>query len=105
MTVINPAHPGELIKETIEALGEETGKLLSVKEIAEGSVIKPGTRSLIIKGKQSVTPELAIKLGAAFKNTLPEFWLQLQDNYDLARARKNIDTRLIKVFWKPAAVL
>ena len=105
MAMFNPAHPGELIKETLEVLGEETGKVLSIKEIAEGLVIKPRTRSLIIKGKQSVTPELAIKLSAAFKNTSPGFWLQVQDNYDLARARKNIDTRLIKVFWKPAAAL
>ncbi len=93
MAMFNPAHPGELIKETIDALSEETGKALSIKEIANGLAIKPGTLSSVIKGKQSVTPEIAIKLRTAFKNTSSEFWLIVQDNYDLAKAHKNVDTR------------
>lgn len=46
---------------------------------------------------------LAIKIAAAFKNLTAEFWLRVQDNYDLAKARKKIKTSRIKVFWKPAA--
>ena len=46
-----------------------------------------------------------IKLAASFKNTTAEFWLQVQDNYDLAQARKKVNTKLIRVFWKPAAAL
>jgi len=46
---------------------------------------------------------MAIKLAAAFKNTSAEFWLRVQDNYDLAIARKMVNTKGIKVFWKPAA--
>ena len=105
MAMFNPAHPGELIRETIDALKEKTGKDLTVKEIAEGLTTTRKTLSAIINGKQSVTPEMAIKLAASFKNTTAEFWLQVQDNYDLAQARKKVNTKLIRVFWKPAAAL
>ena len=105
MAMFDPAHPGELIRETIDALREETGEVLTVKEIAEGLTTTRKTLSAIINGKQSVTPEMAIKLATGFKNTTPEFWLQVQDNYDLARARKNVNTKRIKVFWRPAAAL
>jgi addiction module HigA family antidote len=105
MAVYSPAHPGELIRETIEALREENGKELTIREIADGLTTTRKTLSAIINGKQSVTPEMAIKLAVSFKNTTAEFWLQVQDNFDLAPARKKVDTKHIKVFWRPAAAL
>ena len=105
MAMFDPAHPGELIRETIDALKEETGKAFAVKEIAECLTTTRKTLSAIINGKQSVTPEMAIKLPTSFKNTTAGFWLQVQDNYDLAQAREKVNTKLIKVFWRPAAAL
>lgn len=101
----NPAHPGELIRETIEALREETGKSLTIEEVAAGLATTRKTLSAIINGKQSISPEMAVKLAAAFKNTTPEFWLSVQNNYNLARAKKKVKISRIKVFWKPAAEL
>ena len=105
MPMYNPAHPGELIRETIEALREETGKKLTIEEVASGLATTRKTLSSVINGKQSISPEMAVKLATAFKNTTPEFWLSVQDNYDLARARKKVKTSRIKVFWRPAAAL
>lgn len=105
MSMYNPAHPGELIKETIEALREETGKSLTIEEVASGLATTRKTLSAIINGKQSVSPEMAVKLAAAFKNTTPEFWLSVQNNYDLTKAKKKVKTSSIKVFWKSAAAL
>jgi len=102
--MFNPAHPGELIRETIDGISEETGRKLSVDEVATGLGTTRKTLSAIINGKQAVTPEMAIKLAAGFRNTTPEFWLQVQDNFNLFKARKKVDTKKIKVFWK-AAVL
>lgn len=34
MTMYNPAHPGALIRETIETLREETGNSLTIEEVA-----------------------------------------------------------------------
>jgi addiction module HigA family antidote len=104
MAMFNPAHPGELIRETIDGIAEETGKRLSIEEVAKGLGTTRKTLSAIINGKQSVTPEMAIKLATGFNNTTPEFWLRVQDNFNLFLARKKVDTKKIKVFWK-AAVL
>ncbi|WP_028667734.1 HigA family addiction module antitoxin [Runella zeae] len=101
MALFDPAHPGELIRETIEGLREETGQRLTVAEVAEGLGTTRKTLSSIINGKQSVTPEMAIRLGTAFPNTTAEFWLKVQENYDLAKAKSKVDTSHIRVFWKP----
>jgi len=34
--MFDPAHPGELIRETIEGLRVETGKSLTIEEVAKG---------------------------------------------------------------------
>lgn len=104
MAMYNPAHPGELIRETIDGIIEETGKKLTVEEVAKGLGTTRKTLSAIINGKQGISPEMAIKLATSFSNTSPEFWLQVQDNYNLFKAREKVDTKNIKVFWK-AAVL
>ena len=101
MAMFNPAHPGELIKETIEALREETGKPLTIEEVASGLGTTRKTLSAIINGRQSVSPAMAYKLAASFTNTTPEFWLKVQSSYDLAKARKKVNTRKNVVFWKP----
>jgi len=100
----DPAHPGELIRETLDGLREETRKKLTIEEVAKGLGTTRKTLSAIINGKQSVTPDMALRLSKAF-NTSPEFWLHAQENYDLAQARKNVNTQKVKVFWKPKAAV
>jgi len=99
MAMFDPAHPGELIRETIEGLREETKKAWTIEEVAQGLKTTRKTLSAIINGKQSVTPEMALKLAKAF-NTSAEFWMHAQENYDLAQARKKVDVKSVKVFWK-----
>jgi antitoxin HigA-1 len=62
------------------------------------------TLSAIINGKSAVSPEMAIRLGAAFPNTDSEFWLAVQKNYDLAQARKRVDASNIHALWQPKAL-
>ncbi len=104
MAMYNPAHPGELIRETLDGLREAKGKKLTIEEVAKGLGTTRKTLSAIINGKQSVTPDMALRLSKAF-NTSPEFWLHAQENYDLARARKNINIQKVKVFWKAKAAV
>ncbi|MDB5003758.1 MAG: plasmid maintenance system antidote protein family [Mucilaginibacter sp.] len=100
MYMFDPAHPGELIRETLSGLQEETGKKLTVEQVAIGLGTTRKTLSAIINGKQSISPEMALRLSQGF-NTTPEFWLHAQENYDLAKARKNVDVKQVKVFWHP----
>lgn len=99
MAMFDPAHPGELIRETIEGLREEMNQPFTIEEVAKGLKTTRKTLSAIINGKQSITPEMALKLAKGF-NTTPEFWMHAQENYDLAQARKKVDVKDVRVFWK-----
>ncbi|WAC14325.1 HigA family addiction module antitoxin [Dyadobacter pollutisoli] len=103
MALFDTAHPGELIKETLDGIREETGQKLTIGEVAEGLGVTRKTLSAIINGKQSVTPEMSIRLATAFANTTPEFWLSVQESYDLAKARKKVDTSKVRIFWNPTS--
>jgi len=100
MNMFDPAHPGELIRETLDGIKEETGNKLTVEQVAAGLGTTRKTLSAIINGKQGVSPEMALRLAKAF-NTTPEFWLHVQENYDLAQARKRVDVKQVEVFWHP----
>ena len=98
--MFDPAHPGELIRETLAGLKEETGTKHTIEHVATGLGTTRKTLSAIINGKQSISPEMALRLSKAF-NTTAEFWLHAQGNFDLAQARKKVDVEQVKVFWHP----
>lgn len=104
MSMFAPAHPGELIKETIEGIREETGTKLTLEEVAAGLEISRKTLSAIINQRQGISSEMALKLAKAF-NTSPDFWLRAQENYDLALARKKVNIDNVKVFWRKAVAV
>jgi addiction module HigA family antidote len=76
-----PTHPGEiLLEEFLNPLG------LSQVALA-GHIGVPVQRiNEIVRGKRGITPETAWLFSEAFATT-PEFWLNLQTNYDLVRHR------------------
>jgi addiction module HigA family antidote len=76
-----PTHPGEILSEEFLApLG------LTQVKLAEHLGISVQRVNELVRGKRGVTPETAWMLAGAF-GTTPEFWLNLQTNYDLVRAR------------------
>ena len=66
MVLFDPAHPGELIRETLDGIFEETGKRLTVEQVANALGTTRKTLSAIINGKSAILPEMAIRLGTAF---------------------------------------
>ena len=83
----NPPHPGILLKEDyLEPLG------LSITEASKKLCITRKTLSLLVNSKQRISVEMAWKLSKAF-NTTPQFWLNLQNQYDLfhSQAKTNLD--------------
>ncbi len=81
-----PTGPGEILQEEyLRPLG------LTQKQLAEhlGCDVKVINR--IVNGRTSLTPEMALKLGAAFQ-TSPEFWLNAQKAVDLYRASEALKT-------------
>ena len=72
-----PTSPGEILSEEfLKPLG------LSQKQLAERLGCDYKVIHLIINERERVTPEMAIKLAAAFQTT-PEFWLNAQRAVDL----------------------
>ncbi len=85
-----PTHPGQILKEDyLEPLD------LTITELSKVIGTSRKTLSKIVNGRGSVTPEMALKLSKAF-DTSPEFWLNLQRNYDLWEAtQKSTDWQSI----------
>ena len=80
-----PSHPGEVLAELylnpLDMSAIALAKRLNV----------PRTRiERLIKGETSLTVDTAMRLARFFGNT-PEFWMNLQRAYDLARARETVD--------------
>lgn len=88
MPMKNPPHPGELVKDNVDALG------LSVAEAAKGLGVTRQQLYNVINGKSAITAEMALRLEMALGGTA-DLWLRMQVNYDLAQLRRN--ERSIKV--------
>jgi addiction module HigA family antidote len=75
-----PTHPGKIIR-------EDYLKPLSmiINEFASVLGISRKTLSKIINERGAITPDMALRLSRAF-NTTPDFWLNLQKNFDLWQA-------------------
>jgi addiction module HigA family antidote len=81
----NPPHPGEVVREfCIEPLG------LSVTEAAKGLGVSRSSLSELLNGRRAISPEMAIRLSAAFGGSA-ESWITQQAQYDLWQALKGAD--------------
>jgi addiction module HigA family antidote len=78
--MFNPPHPGEVIR---EYLGEMT-----VSAAAEHLGVSRVAFSRVLNGKAAVSPEMAVRLAAAFGTSSPEVWLRMQAKYDLWQISK-----------------
>lgn len=86
----NPAHPGEILREDcIEPLG------LSITAVADALGVTRKSLSALVNCKAGVSTEMALRLSLAF-GTTPEFWLNMQQAYDLAQAAKRINKIKVK---------
>ena len=77
---------------------------IDIEKIMETSQYKlakdtnmPATRiSEILKGRRRITADTALRLSAYFRNSA-DFWLGIQDEYDLRKERKRIENELRKI--------
>jgi addiction module HigA family antidote len=81
--LIEPVHPGEILREDfMKPLG------LSVNRLALELHV-PATRiGEIVHERRRITAETALRLARYFK-TNAEFWLNLQNFYDLERTKRS----------------
>lgn len=75
-----PIHPGDQLREEFMIpLG------LSAHGLAKDIDVPPSQVQAVIDERRAVTGDIALRLARYF-GTTPEFWLNLQRDYDLARA-------------------
>ena len=72
-------HPGEILKDELEELG------ITPTAFAREIAVPPNRVSQIIAGKRSITGDTALRFGHWF-GADPQFWLNLQAQYDLVQA-------------------
>ena len=78
---VRAVHPGEVLKDELEELG------ITPTEFARRIAVPPNRVSQIVAGKRSVTGDTALRFGHWF-GADPQFWLNLQAQYDLVQAHK-----------------
>jgi addiction module HigA family antidote len=78
---IPPIHPGETLREDfLKPLGLTAHRLAMELRV-------PVTRvNDIVRGRRAITADTALRLARYFATT-PQFWMNLQANYDLERAQ------------------
>ena len=87
---IPPIHPGEI-------LAEDFLKPLGITEyrLAKETSVPPRRINLIVKGRQAITADTALRLGRYF-GMEAQFWMNLQARYDLEVAEIELSKRLAR---------
>jgi addiction module HigA family antidote len=82
--VLPPVHPGEILaEEFLSPLG------MSARALAAAIEVTPARVSDIIAGRRGITADTALRLGRYF-GTSAQVWLNLQTNYDLEVASREL---------------
>ena len=84
MSMYNPPHPGEILRELCLDPLE-----ITVTDTAAALGVSRKTLSAILNGRAGISPEMAIRLGKAF-DTTPESWMHQQMQYDLWQAQQSL---------------
>jgi addiction module HigA family antidote len=78
-----PIHPGETLLE------ELTERKMSAAELGRILHVPTNRITQILNGKRAITADTALRL-ATWLGTSPDFWLNLQKNYELRLAEQEV---------------
>jgi addiction module HigA family antidote len=80
MVMFNPPHPGECLR-------EQMGDSMTITALAKHIGVTRAHLSMILNGRAGISPLMSLRLDEAFGKS-DGFWFGLQEDYDLAQARK-----------------
>ncbi len=83
-------HPGEHLAEELGEIG------LSAAELARQIEVPVNRITSIINGQRGITADTALRLGHWF-GTSPQFWMNLQQLYELRRAERAVRATLARL--------
>jgi addiction module HigA family antidote len=97
MAKLKPIHPGEILREEFMVpLNLNANKLALALRVPAPSVYD------IVHEERGISPEMALRLGYVF-GTTPDFWLNLQSEYDL-RVVRNQKEATVKLEVRPIKI-
>ena len=76
MRMHNPPHPGGILKEALENVP------ITVTDFAAHIGVARVTLSRVLNCRAGITPEMSIKLSAAFGQPSPDLWFKMQSTHD-----------------------
>jgi len=76
MRMYNPPHPGRILKEALENVP------ITVTDFAAHIGVARVTLSRVLNCRAGITPEMSIKLSAAFGQPSPDLWFKMQSTHD-----------------------
>ena len=98
--LLNEIHPGEiLLEDFLKPLH------ISARRLASDIDVSPSRISGLVSGRRPITADTALRLGLFF-NMEPRFWLNLQSEYDMRMAVREMQEKIaprIRVFHPEAA--
>jgi addiction module HigA family antidote len=84
-----PIHPGRILRREIAARDLSANALSRALRVPSGRIVD------ILNGKRSISAETALRLGRYFGNDAL-FWINLQAQYDLAVAQRDVGRRIAR---------
>ena len=78
---MKPVHPGEILKDELIEMKVNANQLARALKVPANRI------SAILKGQRSITADTALRLARYF-GTSPEFWMNLQQGYELRSAER-----------------
>ena len=92
-------HPGEILREEyLSPLG------ISASALARELDVPTNRVTSILNGDRGVTADTALRLGRYF-DTTPEFWINLQSNHLLSKARTQAGSQIIEAVRRRAPAI
>jgi len=80
--LLAPIHPGEIIREDVIIPLD-----MSVNQLAKALAVDATRLNEIVRGRRGITADTALRL-ARYLGSTPEFWLNLQVQYELRVAKQ-----------------
>jgi addiction module HigA family antidote len=96
MTMTPIAHPGRLLRRELAA------RKLSANRLALDIGVPSGRVTDILNGRRAISADTAVRLGRYFGNR-PQFWLDLQAQFDIAMVERNHGSRIAREVRTPPA--
>jgi addiction module HigA family antidote len=84
MTIHEPLHPGEIIREILIE-----GANLSVVDAAKKLDVNRTTLSRLLNGRAGISADMALRLSKLLPNTDILLWMNLQRDFDVWQIRKH----------------